>query len=511
MLLIEVVDASADVAAVSGRKAKIARLAELLAGAGREAVPLVAGFLTGELRQGKVGVGFAAIRDLDAPPASEPSLTVADVDAMADDLAGISGAGSKARRAELLESVYRRASEREQVFLSRLLLGEMRQGALDGVMVEAVASAAGVPAAAVRRAHMLRGSLAAVAETAVTDGEQGLAGYGLEVFRPLQPMLAKTADSLEEAVSGFGTAAVEWKLDGARLQIHKAGDEVQMFTRTLKEVTGRSPEVVEAVRAFPAESLVLDAEVIALRADGSPYPFQVTMGRFGRQTSGGEIPLIPLVFDVLHVDGKDTIDLPASSRFEVLARAVPESFRVPRLVTGDPEAAQQFMDGALDIGHEGVMVKSLDATYAAGRRGAGWLKVKPAHTLDLVVLAAEWGHGRRTGWLSNLHLGARDPQSGEFVMLGKTFKGLTDATLDWQTRELLAREIGREGQTVHVRPELVVEVAFNELQRSRQYPAGMALRFARVKGYRQDKSALDADTIATVAAIYRARTQGPAA
>ncbi|MCK6428637.1 MAG: ATP-dependent DNA ligase, partial [Burkholderiaceae bacterium] len=382
-------------------------------------------------------------------------------------------------------------------------------------MIEAIAAAAGVAVADVRRAAMFAGDLGAVARAALTEGAAGLARFAIELQRPVQPMLAQPAEDIADALARLGTAALEWKLDGARVQVHKAGDDVRVFTRNLNEVTAAVPEIVEAVRAAPARELILDGEAIALAAGGAPQPFQVTMRRFGRKLDvdalRAELPLSALFFDVLRRDGDSLVERPARERFAALTDALPSALVVPRLVTGDASAAQAFYAEALARGHEGVMAKALDAPYEAGSRGAAWLKVKRAHTLDLVVLAAEWGHGRRRGWLSNLHLGARDPAANSFVMLGKTFKGLTDELLEWQTRELLAGEIGRDDYTVYVRPELVVEIAFNDLQASPQYPGGLALRFARVKRYRPDKRADEADTIDAVRTIYAAQAARAAA
>jgi ATP-dependent DNA ligase I len=363
-----------------------------------------------------------------------------------------------------------------------------------------------VAAAEVRRALMLRGALGPVAEAALAAGVPGLRAFHLEVGRPLQPMLASTAPSVSAAMERVGEAGVEWKLDGARIQVHRAGDEVAVFTRTLDDITARVPEVVSAARTLDARVAVLDGEVIALHPDGRPHPFQVTAGRVGSRLEverlAASLPLTAFLFDLLHLDGQDLIDRPGAERHAALAAAVPERLRMPRIVTADPAAAATFLADTLARGHEGVMVKSLAVPWEAGRRGAGWLKVKPVHTLDLVVLAAEWGHGRRRGWLSNLHLGARDPETGGFVMLGKTFKGLTDQLLGWQTERLLELAVANDDYTVHVRPELVVEVAFDGLQRSPRYPAGLALRFARVLRYREDKGPAEADTIETVRAIH---------
>jgi DNA ligase-1 len=425
----------------------------------------------------------------------------------------LSGPGSQAARREALHDLFARATEPEQRFLRGLLTGEIRQGALEGVMVDAVAKGAAVPIRDVRRAAMLAGDLGTIAAAAIEGSSEALARFRLSPMTPVQPMLAQTADDVPAAFDRISPAAVEWKLDGARIQIHRLGDEVRVFTRNLAEVTPRVPEIVEAIRDVPLSAVVLDAEAIALRGDGRPHPFGVTMSRFGSRSRTdlehlrAEVPLRAFAFDALHVDGEDLLDLPASERFAALEERLPETLRVPRIVTGDVAEAESFFEDALERGHEGVMVKALDAAYEAGRRGAGWLKVKRAHTLDLVVLGAEWGHGRRQGWLSNLHLGARDPADGGFVMLGKTFKGMTDETLAWQTEQLQRIETHREGIVVSVRPELVVEIAFDGVQRSPRYPGGIALRFARLKGYRPDKSPADADTIDTVRAILE-RAEG---
>ena len=496
MLFADLASASLAVAETRSRTRK----AELLADALRRLAPgeIEAGvaYLSGELRQRRTGVGWAALRDLPAPAAA-PALQVGDVDASLERVAALSGAGSQAaRRAAILE-LFGRATVAEQAFLAALLSGGVRQGALAGVMTDAVAAATGIPRAAVQRAAMLRGDARAVAEVALRQGEPGLAAFRLELGRPLGPMLASPAASLEEAMARVGEAAVDWKLDGARIQVHRDGDEVAVFSRSLDDLTARLPEVAAAARGLAARRVVLDGEAIALRADGRPEPFQVTASRIASGSAG----VAPLLFDVLHLEGEDLLDAPLARRAEALAAAAPEVLRVPRLVTADPDEAQAHLDAALAAGHEGVVVKALDAPYAAGRRGAGWLKVKPRHTLDLVVLAAEWGHGRRKGWLSNLHLGARATDGDGFVMLGKTFKGLTDATLAWQTERLLELETGRHGIVVEVRPELVVEVAFDGVQTSPRYPGGVTLRFARVLRYRDDKTAAEADDLAAVLAL----------
>jgi ATP-dependent DNA ligase I len=549
VLLAEVAEVSRAVAGASGRLTKIAAIAAGLRSAGPDEVPIVVAYLSGELPQRQIGVGWAALRS--APPAAvAPSLTVLGVNAAFSEIGAVVGPGSVAERKRLVDDVMSAATIEEQYFLVRLLSGELRQGALDGVMTEAVARASEVPVALVRRAVMLRGSLPAVAEAALDGGADALSDFGLLVGQPLKPMLASSAPSVEaalgkiaadagksdagksdagkgkgkagqskagqtdEAAETAGTAgtaaAVEWKLDGIRIQAHVSGGSVRLFTRTLDDITVRLPEVVAALAALPLRTAVFDGELIALRPDGRPYAFQDTAARAASQTDtggkagavGGEgdpsVPLSAFLFDVLHLDGADLIDLPDAERRAALAGVVPAEMLMPRLVTADAEEADAFFRDAVARGHEGVVVKSLATPYAAGRRGAGWIKVKPRHTLDLVVLAVEWGHGRRKGWLSNLHLGARDPETGGWVMLGKTFKGLTDELLTWQTARLLDLEDHRDDWTVYVRPELVVEIAFDGVQRSPRYPGGVALRFARVLRYRDDKPAAEADTIASV-------------
>jgi DNA ligase-1 len=501
VLLAELTATSQAVRDTSSRTAKIERLAEALRRLGPEEVAAGVSYLSGELRQRQIGVGWRSLSDLPGPT-REATLTVGDVDAACERIGAFAGPGSQAARREALAALFAAATEPEQRFLRALLTGELRQGAQEGVMVDAVARAAQVPRDAVRRALMLRGDLGAVAEVALAEGASGLAAIGLQVGRAIQPMLAAPGDDIDAALARTGPAAIEYKLDGARLQVHRSGDEVRAFTRSLDDITARVPEVVQAALALPARELVLDGEAIALRPDRRPHPFQVTASRFGTRRGDGSVPLTPLFFDLLHVDGDDLIDRPGAERAAALAELVPDASIVPRAVIADAPGAHAFLDAALAAGHEGVLVKALDAPYAAGRRGAGWLKVKPRHTLDLVVLAAEWGHGRRRGWLSNLHLGARDPAGGGFVMLGKTFKGLTDAMLTWQTERLLALEVARDDWTVFVRPELVVEIAFDGVQTSPRYPGGVALRFARVLRHRPDKPAAEADTIDAVLAIH---------
>jgi ATP-dependent DNA ligase I len=558
VLLSEIVATSAGVARSSGRRAKIEQIAGLLVRAPVDEVPIAVAFLSGDLTQRQIGVGYAALMGLGsgpgwaasrarspAPspaldntalaeavaaeeehtaPASQASLSLAETDRAFGEIGALTGPGSQGRRRELLSSLVGRATKDERDFLFRLVAGDLRQGALEGVMTDAVAKAAGAPAAEVRRAHQLRGSLAEVAKAAlaaVPGGDQdvvaALRSFTLRVGQPVRPMLAASAPDLEAAFARISPAALEWKIDGVRIQIHRDGERARVFTRTLDDITERVPEIVAMAETLGVRSAVIDGEAVALRADGRPLPFQVTSARVASQSappSGGRgavratVPLTAFLFDVLHLDGEDLIDIPASERFERLTAVAPPDVLIPRLVTSDHAKAGEFFADAIVRGHEGVVVKSLDSPYGAGRRGSDWIKVKPRTTLDLVILAAEWGHGRRTGWLSNLHLGARDPETGGFVMLGKTFKGLTDAMLTWQTERLLAlsedpgARTARPFGVVRVRPELVAEIAFDGVQASRRYPGGVALRFARVLRYREDKTAAEADTIETVRSLW---------
>src|ERR687891_2049678 len=511
MLLDYIARTSTALAATSGRRAKIDLIADCLRRLRPDEVPVAVAYLSGNLPNGTIGVGWASLRDLPAPTTT-PSLELLDVDAAFARIAAATGKGSQAARRREVAELFARSTEPERRFLVGLLLGELRQGALEGLMVEAVARAANVPVSDVRRALMVAGDLGPVAAAALADGSAGLAGFRLSVLTPVQPMLAQTADGIDDALRRVHPAAVECKLDGARLQVHVLDREVRAFTRNLADATDRVPEVVDAVGRLGVRSAILDGEAIALRSNGKPHRFQVSMSRFGSRLDvdrqRATTPLSVFFFDCLHVDGEDLIDRPARDRFEILDARLPADVRVPRIVAETETQAEPFLADALAHGHEGVMVKALDAPYEAGRRGAGWLKVKRADTLDLVVLAAEWGHGRRQGKLSNVHLGARDPTGGGFVMLGKTFKGMTDELLAWQTERLLELEVARDGITVYVRPELVVETAFDGVQTSTRYPAGMALRFARVKGYRSDKSPSEADTIDSVRAIFRGGSPG---
>jgi len=504
MLLSEIVATSAAVSGTAARSEKIERLARTLLLAEPEEAAIAVAYLSSQLRQRQIGIGYASMRDL-PEPAEVASLTLRQVDAALDVVGRLQGKDSQAERRRQLQKLFGQATTAEQNFLMRLIIGELRQGALEGVMHEALARALGVPVSEVRRAVMLRGDLGAVAEAGLRDGPKGLEQFRLHVGQPVQPMLAQSATSIEEALERASPAAIDWKLDGARVQIHKLGEDVRVFTRSLDDITSRVPELIEMARVLPARALVLDGEALALKDDGRPHPFQVSASRLGSRLGvdrlRANLPLTPFVFDILHLDGEDLIDRPLSDRHAIMSETVAEGWRVPRIVTSDVEAAQAFAQHTLERGHEGVVVKALDSPYEAGRRGTGWMKVKPALSLDLVILAAEWGHGRRTGWLSNLHLGARDPESGNFVMLGKTFKGLTDDMLRWQTDRLLQLETQRDRWTVYVRPELLVEIKFDGVQRSPRYPGGVALRFARVVRYREDKRPEEADTIQTVQAL----------
>ncbi|HET7766473.1 MAG TPA: ATP-dependent DNA ligase [Burkholderiales bacterium] len=510
MLLAELLAASQRVGATRSRLAKIDALADCLRRLAPSEIALGVAYLSGELPQGRIGVGYAGLKEeLNASAAGAEQLTLAQVDEALDRLSRVKGQGSAGERARLLSELFARATAPEQDFLARLLLGELRQGALEGIMLDAIAKASRLPPARVRAAAMRAGELQAVAEAALAEGEAGLARFALTVFRPVQPMLAQTADGVAGALERLGKAAFEWKLDGVRVQAHKSQGEIRVYTRNLNEATSAAPEIVAALQACAARDLILDGEAIALRPDGTPYPFQETMSRFGSrlevEAKRAERPLSVFFFDCLLADGEDVTAARAEERFATVARFLPRDLVVPRIVTDDRAAAQAFYEEALARGHEGVMAKALDAPYEAGSRGAGWLKIKKAHTLDLVVIAVEWGSGRRRGWLSNLHLGALDPDTGGFVMLGKTFKGMTDKMLAWQTEKLLSLETAREGHVVHVKPELVAEIAFNEIQASPTYPGGFALRFARVRRYREDKRASEADTIAAVRALYEAQ------
>jgi ATP-dependent DNA ligase I len=502
-LLADLVNASSAVAAEGSRSRKVAILAELLRGLEPNEVPIAAGFLAGAPRQGRVGVGYASVYGIEVDPADGPSLTIEDLDRAIDEMRDSTGSGSAGRRRGLLRSLLERATEPEADFVKRLFTGELRQGALAGLMVDAIAKAAGVPGELARRALMLSGDLPRTAEIAMTSGEEGLRAVGFELFTPVFPMLASTAESVGDAMSAFELSSVEWKLDGIRIQIHVRNDEVRIYTRNLNDITHALPGLVEVARRLPVRQAVLDGEALWMGEDG-PAAFQDTVSRIDNEAAPEGITTF--LFDLLHVDGEDLLDVPLRDRSARL-EAIAPGLRIPSVLTSDPDVGARVLEEALEAGHEGVVVKDASSTYAAGRRGKAWRKVKPVRTYDLVVLGAEWGHGRRRGWLSNLHLGARDPRTGEFVMVGKTFKGMTDELLTWQTQELLAREARREGITVFVRPELVVEIALDGVQSSTRYPGGVALRFARVKRYRPDKRPEEADTIDDLRALLsRART-----
>jgi DNA ligase-1 len=500
-LLADVVSTSRDVAETSSRTRKITLLAELLTRLDAAEVPIAVGFLTGVPRQGRVGVGYSTVYRNAHASAVEASLTIAELDRAIADVQQTTGSGSAATRKRILGELLGRATAEEADFVKRLFTGELRQGALAGLMVDAVAQAAGVSGESARRALMLSGELTRTAAIAMAEGEEGLRNVGFEIFRPILPMLASTAESASDAVAGFGRASVEWKLDGIRIQIHRSGDDVRIYTRNLNDITDALPGIVGAVRRLPVRQGVFDGEALWMGDDG-PAAFQDTVARID-----GEPPpegIATFLFDLLHLNGRDFLDAPLEERAAALEAVAPD-LRIPRVVTSDPEDGQRVLDEALRAGHEGVVVKDAASPYAAGRRGKAWRKVKPVRTYDLVVLGAEWGHGRRRGWLSNLHLGARDPGTGGYVMVGKCFKGLTDELLAWQTNELLERETGRDGIAVLVRPELVVEIALDGVQSSTRYRGGVALRFARVKRYRPDKRAEEADTIDALRALLPAR------
>jgi DNA ligase 1 len=496
-LIADVVTASTDVAETSSRSRKVAILAELLRRLDAGEVAIAAGLLSGVPRQGRVGVGFSMVYGIEGAPARETSLTIRDLDAAIAEIQGTTGSGSAARRKQLLGDLLERATEQEADFVGRLLTGELRQGALAGIMTDAIAKAAGVSVVTTRRALMLSGDLPRTAEIAMTEGEDGLRAVGFEIFRPILPMLASTAGSVADAVAGFDRASVEWKLDGIRIQIHRRENEVRIYTRNLNDITHALPGIVEAVLRLPVQQAVFDGEALWMGEDG-PAAFQDTVAQID-----SDAPLegvATFLFDVLHLDGEDLLDRPLEQRAASLAAAAPQ-LKIPGVLTSEPDEGQRVLEESLRAGHEGVVVKAAASLYGAGRRGKAWRKVKPVRTYDLVVLGAEWGHGRRRGWLSNLHLGARDPSTGSFVMVGKCFKGLTDELLEWQTKELLERETERRGIAVIVRPELVIEVALDGVQSSTRYPGGVALRFARVKRYRPDKDPQAADAIDDLRAL----------
>lgn len=485
--------------ATRSRLAKVSELSGLLQRCEPDDLAIVVSYLSGDLPQGRIGLGWASVNAAAVEPSVEPSLTVGELHSTLSEIKATSGAGSKRAKADLLDSALRQATASEQDFIKRLLLGGLRQGSLVGLMIDAVAQAEAVPVPLVRRAAMVTGDLPLVAQRAREGGADALAEFGLEVMTALQPMLAQSAPSVATAIEKLGTATVEWKIDGARVQVHRSGDDVAVFTRNLRDITASMPDVVGAVAELDVDAIVLDGEAVALSPAQRPIAFQDTMSRFSSDDDGN---LSVLFFDCLHLNGTDLIDLPMTQRHDAMRRTLPSELIINRITTDSADTAQAFFDEAIAAGHEGVMCKSPDSEYAAGRRGAAWIKVKPVHTLDLVVLAVEWGSGRRQGWLSNIHLGARDPDdAGQFVMLGKTFKGMTDEMLAWQTDRFLELETHRDRHIVQVRPEQVVEIALDGIQRSSRYPGGVALRFARVKGYRTDKTAAEADTLDTVKSI----------
>jgi len=500
-LLAEVVAASRELAATSSRSAKVAILADVLRRLEPDELAIAVGFLAGVPRQGRVGIGYRTIYAIEPVPAQKPSLTIHDLDRAIAAVEAATGAGSAAERQRILGELLARTTDAEADFVKRLFTGELRQGALAGLMIDAVAKAAAVPGQLARRALMLSGDLTRTAELAVTQGEEGLRAVRLELFRPVLPMLASTAASVSDALAGLERGSVEWKLDGIRIQIHRRGDEIRIYTRNLNDITGTLPGIVAAVRRLPLTAAVLDGEALWM-AEHGPAAFQDTVSRIDREAAPEGI--VTFLFDVLHVDGDDLLDVPLADRAARLEEIAGE-LKIPSVLTSDPKAAERMLEDALAAGHEGVVVKDAASLYSAGRRGKAWRKVKPVRSYDLVVLGAEWGHGRRRGWLSNLHLGARDPATGRFVMVGKCFKGLTDELLEWQTEKLLARETERQGIAVLVLPELVVEIALDGVQSSTRYAGGVALRFARVKRYRPDKSAAEADTIDDLRALLPAR------
>jgi DNA ligase-1 len=503
MLLSEVVETSRRVAETSKRLEKIALVAALLRELHGDEIEIVTAMLSGRVRQGRIGVGYRSLQ-AKAEPAPQPSIQLLELDQTLDAISQTSGVGSERQRRERLQDLLQRATAPEQTFIMEILLGGLRQGALEGIMLEALAKATEVPLDRVRQAAMVAGDLTRIARALLERGEAGLDEYRIRLFQPVQPMLAQTAEDVVEALDDLGEASLEYKLDGARVQVHKSGDAVMVFSRALNEVTEAVPEIVEAARALPVANAILDGEALSLKPDGRPQPFQITMRRFGRRLDvdrlRAELPLAPFWFDLLYLEGGELLQEAQSRRFDVLKKLAPESV-IPHLTTGDASEGHRFLEDSLAHGHEGIMAKARDSEYATGARGRAWLKIKHVKTLDLVILAAEWGSGRRKGWLSNLHLGARDTEKGGFAMLGKTFKGLTDEMLAWQTQELLKIEIARDSYTVHVEPKIVAEIAFNDLQVSPRYASGLALRFARVKRYRTDKTAAESDTFQTVKRI----------
>jgi DNA ligase-1 len=516
-LFADLVETSVQVAAVSGRLEKMREVVALLKRLPADEIAIAVHYLSGDLPQGRIGLGPAVLRSAAAQAeCGTGTLTIAAVDEALAEIAQLRGAGSSAGRAESLRQLFSNMSATERSFLFRLLAGDLRQGALEGVMIDAIASAAELPAREVRRAAMYSKSLGAIARAALLEGAAGLSRFRLELFSPVAPMLAQTATDVEEALEQLGGEVhFEWKMDGARIQVHHDANDTRVYTRGLNEVSDAVPEIIAAVRKLGDTRLVLDGEAIAIDAAGRPRPFQITMRRFGRRLKVDELitelPIRAFFFDCLLCDGEDLTGLPAHERFSTFSKVVPPFLQMPKRVISSGSDAQAFYQAALDAGHEGVMAKALDSPYEAGNRGASWLKIKRVHTLDLVVLGAEWGHGRRAGKLSNLHLGALEPATGRYIMLGKTFKGLTDAMLEWQTEQFLRLEIQRASGTVYIKPDIVVEIAFSDLQTSTRYPGGFALRLARVKRYRQDKRPEDADTMESIRRIFAGQSGAPSA
>jgi len=510
ILFSDLIKVSKKVGSTTKKKEKISILAHFFQQARGKEIALAASYLSGQLPQARLGIGWATLQEAleDITDRFRP-LSLTEIDRLLEGIAKEVGAGSSEKRLRLLREAFSYLKKNEREFLIKLILGEIRQGASEGLVLEAIAQASSISIDQVRQSFMFSGDIGEIARVAGEEGIAGLSHIQPELFHPISPMLANPAEGEAEALERLGEAGWEYKIDGARVQIHKEGEKVQIFTRHLKDVTESIPEIVELAKTFPFESGILEGEVIALRENGSPLPFQTTMRRFGRiqevKRMQKEIPLTSYFFDLLYLDGNPLFNTPYRDRFELLSKKIPSKYMIPQIITRNEKEAKDFLKRSLEIGHEGLMAKGLDTPYIAGHRGYYWLKIKPAQVLDLVVLGAEWGHGRRKGWLSNLHLGARDKESGEFVMLGKTFKGLTDEMLRWQTKKLLELETTRDARTVYVRPELVVEVAFGEIQESPRYSGGLALRFARVKRYREDKSSQEADTIQKVWRIFEAK------
>jgi DNA ligase-1 len=506
----DLVELSRRVGSTTKKKEKVSLLADFFRRAKGEEIALAARYLSGQLPQGRLGIGWATLQEVlhDLPvPLRSPSLI--EMDRLLEGISREKGGGSSERKVGLLRDLFSSLRQEEKEFLTGLILGEVRQGALEGVALEAIAQASSLPVDRLRQSLMFSGDIGEVAQVALEEGIAGLSHFQPRLFHPLSPMLANPVEGEAEALERLGEAGFEFKIDGARIQVHKEKEEVRIFTRHLKDITDSIPEIVELARTFQFENAIFEGEAIALREDGKPLPFQITMRRFGRildvQRLEKEIPLTPYFFDLLYFDGESLFHKPYQDRFELLSQKVPSAYMIRQMITGNEKEVEDFLRRSLESGHEGLMAKGLNSPYVAGHRGYTWLKIKPARTLDLVVLAAEWGHGRRREWLSNLHLGARDLESGNFVMLGKTFKGLTDKMLHWQTKKLLGLEVSRDQWTVYVKPELVVEVAFNEIQESPRYPGGLALRFARVKNFRTDKSPLEADTIQKIGQLFEAK------